>query len=718
MTAKPEHAPTGDPCTKCGQAAANHRPVRVRRNRPLKKEHQYVGTADTCERCGLERTFHINSRYKTHDLRCIGIDGEGQGRDQHNYVMISAADSTGKYSSYCHNPNGLSTVECLEFLLSLPQSKGTKYFAFGFGYDWTKIITDLSDAKIYYLMRPELRSKEIKGVARRQPMPVHYKDFKLNHVGSQYTICKGVRSVTIWDAFKFFQARFVAALEAWKVGSPELLARMTLMKNQRAEFDKLNFEDILAYNKEECMCLAQLMHKLIAAHEAVDLKLKAFHGAGSTSKALLQVMNIKSAVVPTEPEMQHAVLCAFAGGRFENSVIGDIPGPIYSKDISSAYPYQTTFLPDFRKGTWQNTKKRSDLDKWNVRAAVVRYRLTANNDCYKSWGPFPFRLDDGSIVFPIESGGGWVWLSEYLAGERLFNNVKFLEAYAFTSDDLIRPFAAMPAYYNERVRIGKDGPGIVLKLGMNGCYGSLAQSVGSPQFADWKWAGIITAGCRAQILEVLGLHQDRSNLLMTATDGIYTLEKFDNPIPKPTYTEKTGKPLGGWEEKTIPQGAFLARPGVYFPLNPTDEEIDKVRGRGVGRKAILDHWKDMVKSWDDFGEHKTVRLPDISRFCGAKTCVHRSGKRGEYRFSRAAHTDGKKPRFGNWIQMKVQLSYSPLPKRAAVDRDGKSLTLRTFPQDLESLPYKKGLKGTEGTSLEYSEIELLEQPDPSEFGGY
>jgi hypothetical protein len=707
MAKTTEHRPIGDPCVICGKRVIAHRAARGKRQWKKKK-------------------------YKpVEEFRCFGIDGEGQGRLDHRYVMLSAADSRG-FKSYIKNDTGLTTVECLDFLLSLPNERDCRFFAFGFGYDWTKIIEDIPNPIIYRLMRPQLR-KDTTSEGFKSPRGVHWNGYILNYVGSQYSIKrKGDRkSIVIWDAFKFFQAKFVSALKAWKIGTDEELEVMTKMKDMRAFFDTLTEREILQYNLKECKFLAQLMEKLIKAHEAVGLKLKVFHGAGSTSKALLKKMGIKEKITPTPEEMTHAVASAFFGGRFENSRIGVVQDIVYSRDISSAYPYQMCLAPDLSIGTWEWTTRREALNAWNVRTAVVNYGL-GSNPGYTHWGPFPFRTSDGSIVFPIESGGGWVWLSEFLAGERAFTHVQFKGAWVYKSDEYQRPFKDISKYYIERCRIGKEGPGIVLKLGMNGGYGALAQSVGSPQFNDWKWAGMITAGCRAQDLDIMNMHHDRSNLLMIATDGVYSLEQMELPMPLDTGTFgveidekdeqgnpiKVKKPLGGWEEKVIKQGVFLARPGVYFPLNPTDKQLNSVRGRGVGRNAILKHWNDLVTSFNRDGINQTVRLPDISRFCGAKTCITASGQAPDLVYRRAMNLDGYKPTYGQWIAMKVELGFNPMPKRGGVDSDNKTLLLRSFSSDKTSQPYQRGMKSPDGERLAMSDQHHMEQPDPYEFSMY
>lgn len=602
---------------------------------------------------------------------------------------------------------GLTTVQCLEFILSIPS--GFQLFAYSFNYDLTKILQDVDDATLYSLFRPETR-RNGKNVTRS----VGWKGYRLNLQGTKFTVRRGSRARTIWDVWKFFQGKFTSALTDWKVGTEHMVARMIEMKDKRAEFDKEPPSQVKPYCLEECRYMAELAQRLVNAHEKAGLHLKSFYGAGSSASAMLDVMGIRDKIREGPPEMKRALAMGFFGGRFENSRIGRVPGPVYSWDISSAYPYQLMFLPCLVHGKWELTRSRKRLD--NARAALVHYKLGKSK--IESWGPFPFRTADGSICFPIESGGGWVWRDEYVAGERLFPHVGFVEAWVCESDCDCQPFERIAQYYLERLRIGKEGPGIVIKLGVNSNYGKLAQSIGSATYRSWIWAGIITSGCRAQALDVLGLHCDWTNMLMVATDGIYTREKIEPPIPKNTGTnvgvnergEEVRKPLGGWEGKTIDREIFLARPGIYFPMNPTEKEIKDVRGRGVGKSIVLQNWAKIVESWETHGLEQTASIANVSRFCGAKTSISKSAE-GYTRARGGKYEDGSElPSYGQWVNRRVEMSFHPLPKRAGVNEDG-SLTIRRLNRKVESTPYNKALKSKDRRELEAAAQEMAEQPD-------
>ncbi len=352
-----------------------------------------------------------------------------------------------------------------------------------------------------------------------------------------------------------------------------------------------------------------------------------------------------------------------------------------------------------------------------ARAALVNWSLGPITTP-KKWGPFPFRTREGSILFPVQGGSGWVYKDEFLAGEKLFDNVRFESAWILEQDCDCRPFPKIPHYYRERVRIGKNGPGIVFKLGPNSCYGKLAQSVGKPQYQCWLWAGMITSGCRAQILELMGQLSDVDNVLAIATDGIYTLEEPPSLKPLDTETWETKKPLGGWEIDPIEKGMFFARPGINFPLDST-AVVSKVRGRGFGRKSIYDNREKIEQRWADFvlanerdpGEYPIVNFPSLQRFIGAKSATRRSidPASKEYAYRRD-------DTYGEWVEKDMKMSFNPAPKRAGFTKGGTRemfpLGVWTLPAEALSTPYKLAVTPSEEERvMEARKLILEEQPE-------
>ncbi len=349
-------------------------------------------------------------------------------------------------------------------------------------------------------------------------------------------------------------------------------------------------------------------------------------------------------------KMQSAVMAAFFGGRFEHAVMGVVEpdrgdaGPdrrrgIWSYDLSQAYPAALLSLPCLLHATWTFTMDEALFKKADH--ALVRYALgPAPKDML--WAPLPYRTDGGSHVYPARSGGGWVYAREFRAAERIWNAmapgyVQFKGAWIYErACDCPNPFTVggisgtgVVGYYLERLRFGKDARGLTIKGGLNSCFGKLCQAAGKdPIYQSYLWAGMITAHCRARILELMGIHRDMRNVLAIATDGVLSLEYFNDDRLPPPDASPTGegslspevreaiaernqkeietaaregrrarvelfhRPLGGWERRRIgtekePKALFLMKPGVYFPLNPSASDMDEMRARGFGRARLV-----------------------------------------------------------------------------------------------------------------------------------
>jgi len=675
------HRPDGNPCARCGLPVSQHRV-------------SHYPDGDPCS-CGVAWEDH---RMKSADHYFAGIDGEGQGRRDHKYVQLAWSNESGTRNAVLEAPEGesLPTIRCLDFILNIPIR--AQVFAFAFNYDLTKILTDLPDKVLYYLFRPELRQREHR-LRYLGPRPILWEGYELNLVGSKFSVRKKARRTVIWDIFKFYQKKFTGALTDWKVGEVDAIRDMQLMKDQRGDFDKLTRKEVITYCLSECRHMATLTRKLVEAHNTAGLKLISYYGAGSTASAMMKKHGIHRIVKTVDiKEMERPIAQAFFGGRFENSIIGPVKGPIYGWDISSAYPYQAYQLPCLECGSWRFTT--DYLDVQTARHALVKYILHESSG-NQWWAPFPFRSNDGSICYPSSSGGGWIWRDEFIAGMKIFNGLRFCGAWIYDCSCGHRPFDFIADYYKERLRIGKEGPGIVLKLGCNSVYGKLAQSIGGKTpLQSWIWAGMITSGTRAQILAMLGLHRHLDNMLMVATDGIYTRESIIPPVPINTNTQtEHNKPLGGWEGKTINQGMFAMRPGIYFPLQPGKDDVEQVRARGIGRGTLYQSWQLMVDAFERC--EPMVRLPDLTRFHGAKSSISRTKDKQVYTRS----SD-----YGQWTTRKVELSFSPMPKRGKI-LPNNELSLRAMPLDVESAPYERSLISPETLLLKLAEAEILEQPD-------
>lgn len=724
-----EHVPDGDPCS-CGLAVSCHR-KRDRNGRKVQAKQTYV----------------------------LGLDGEGYTNKDgdHLYTYLAASNSDGSIFFDVENRNGLTTKEILDFLLSLP--KDALKVGFALGYDYTKWLEDLRDQEIYLIYRPEKRT------GRHGPRAV-----RIVHKGSLYAInlvatkltvqggwdkdrSKWKQSNIIWDLFRFYQRSFVNSLKEWEVGAISELIAIQKMKERRGNFKAIGNRE-KRYCQSEVRLLAQLAEKLINACIEAGIPLTDYFGAGSLGAATLKNGLAKEQIVKNMPSgMKHAVTCAFFGGRFEQSVRGIVEDS-HGFDLASAYPYAETQLPCLACGTWKHVKGSHAYIERQIRkarASCVRYKLLPRKDIKSRsfwkvagpealaampddlsehvrvsevpWGPFPFRLRDGSILFPVESAGGWVWHFEALAvldNPHVWPNLQLSEAWVYQSRcNCPAPYLEeISNFYLARLRWGKEGPGLCLKKGLASRYGKAAQTIGRAPFHCAVKAGLQTSHTRSEILRAIAL--DPTSCLSVATDGIIVRKHLTLRKPNDTHTDievketKTGKivrkPLGMWEYKESGP-IFLLRPGMRFAIERNgktwrakEEEEGKTTtaARGVGVMKLHHERPIILKQWIK-NPGKSTTVPRGAIFHGAKLCVGKT-KEGCRRLDR----------FGRWAEAEpFKVSYLPLPKRPAATKDQRLLTWALTRHEGESCPYDRMVSKMRADilELERAQDEAECQPD-------
>lgn len=678
------------------------------------------------------------NREKRRERLIIGIDGEGLGNRPHRYTYLAAVGDDGVLYAEARNPEGLSSVECLELLLSLP--KKADIFGFSLGYDRTKWLSDLPTDSLWAITHPEDQEHDQaldRSVTTYKPnedyviRKIWWKDYSLelrgtgclkigrwnnplNQFKKNPPVSGKAANRVIWDIWKYYGASFIRALEDWKIGTPAQRERIREMKEKRAEFENLPTKKIEEYCKEECQLLALLGKALVHAHLDIDLPQRSFYSPGNSAKLFLKREKITEEFVDPKivpKEMEGPIACAFFGGRFENRVVGIIKGPIYGYDINSAYPYAAYHLPCLKHGRWTFIKR-------NVEAAIATSRLALihwlnpdrNNTSDQEWGVLPVRRKEGTIIFPTSTRfGGWTWKQEFLSARKLAPDLIAKQAWVYNTDCVCHPFAQIPELYKNRLRLGKEGVGITIKLIINSVYGVLVQSVGRAEHQNWIWGSNITSFVRAMILDAIFLAPCTADVLAVATDGILSKSPLVLPAPTETGTDnlpylKKQKPLGAWDSKLIERDIFIARPGVHFPMNPTKEDYEQVRGRGIGRKHLYNEWQRIVDGWQK-GEtefHFSVR-----QFVGIKGGLSKGANSGIKRSEN----------YGEWILKEGDMSLSPWPKRMWEDKG----VLIAWPKAKEeSYPYDPAVLSPEARSLKEAQELSSEQPDgydPADFDG-
>jgi hypothetical protein len=264
------------------------------------------------------------------------------------------------------------------------------------------------------------------------------------------------------------------------------------------------------------------------------------------------------------------------------------------------------------------------------------------------------------------------------------------------------PFAKLTELYDERKRLKAEGNGAqkVLKLLINSLYGKTAQSIGwrlvktgdgwtaeRPPFQSYIWAGLITSGCRAMVLD-LALSES-ADVVSFATDGIISRTKIDGV--------ENSSELGEWEAEQY-RNVYLFQSGIYTyesydkvldeSMNPTGEkkwtQHTKTRGfalRDLPASKIMDAWND--GAWyveTDPYNHVTGEGPRA--FIPLKLGLQRSDPLSI---------------IGQWVPSKKRISFDP-SKRAGQyeigddfmpDRSGNLFLTDPYelPEDVVSSPY-------------------------------
>lgn len=481
----------------------------------------------------------------------IAIDGEAvEGK----YVLMCASNGQTLYSE-----NELSSFECFEYLLQLKKHNAkAKFVCFGLNYDVNMMLRDLPKEKLKTLWDEGGVWVTFQGAS-----------YHLDWIPRK---CFGIYSpdlktrIRIYDVFGFFQSSFVRALDDWKIKDP--FGEIKAMKAERARFSRDQMEEIERYCLSECKLLVKLMDKLDGAMLDAGIHLRSYMGAGSVAGALLQKEKVKAHHVSDSSYsmlVRSAIHSAYFGGRIELFMQGSFTD-LVNYDIRSAYPFQSLNLPSLKGGRWTRAR-RDDLDKPNL-DALWQVEWTINGD--EPVMPFPLRKD-GNIYYPT-NGRGWYHHAEVRAALAIFpDEIRILRGLRFDPSRTERPFAFVRAYYQKRVQAKLRGEASekAYKLGLNSLYGKLAQGMsqrGEPPFRSLYWAGKITAGTRARLLDCASLAP--RHVISISTDGI--VYSGDPGIVESDQ-------LGGFERVEY-DDFFIAQPGIYRATVRGGKEIRKSRG--------------------------------------------------------------------------------------------------------------------------------------------
>lgn len=545
---------------------------------------------------GSNRSAAARRKAKQKRGHFVTFDGESFTVDgRHWYAMIGC--STG---DYVYDPDGLSTFECIDFLLRVRRkTKGAKYNGFAFNYDINMMLRDIDILDLRKLWTTGECLVRLDDGATYKLEWIPNKTFRILRLYDKL-------SLEISDCWGFFQSSFVRALEAWNI--PDEDGAIARMKQERANFKPEDWREVLSYCLSECRLLVRLMRALESALDEARLIPARWNGAGAVAAALLQRERVADHKVDDldypEP-VYDAIMRSYFGGRVEVFQQGSFP-EVVNYDIRSAYPYEAQHLPTLVGGHFHHTTVYNPS-----RFALWRVRWDIPPDCLVM--PFPFRKKQ-AITYP-STGEGWYHASEVAAALKYYpEHIQVIEGYTFSQSHDFKPFSFIPAIFAERAELKAKGSAAekALKLGLNSLYGKTAQGIGykgkTPKFRSFYWAGAITAGTRARMFDLA--MRSPGAAISIATDGIV----FD-AARAPRL--ETGTELGELERSEW-ERFFIAQPGIYRAF---DGEYEIKKSRGFFLKEI--DFDDLERGWKEDGPYYQQTQP-TKRFIGLGTALHRN----------------------------------------------------------------------------------------------
>lgn len=574
---------------------------------------------------------------KFYTARFVGVDGEGfsDGDDitvtmgnpahayrtkDHFYALLTDSDGHELYT-----PTGrLETKSCLDFLLhirerdanAVPVVFGGSYdichmLAFGVSRDdlaellapdptgiagerRIEITLGSDDYKLTYRPRKSL-------IIKRWPTGVDKYEHKQKKDGSWFWKLTDHDSVTVWDVWGFFQGSFVKAMDTWLPGDKDW-NMIKKWKGNRKSFDRADITQIRTYNKAEVRCLADLMDKVRDSIRECGLEVTRWDGVGAVATAMYRKHDVKKHMALTPQEVFDAARVAYSGGHIEAMKVGFHNNKVHHYDVNSAYPDQFRNLPSLAGGTWRRFTAGTPTGPFTLVRVVFHFLPGL------PFYPLFFRFPSGSIIYP-ERGCGWYWFPEFEAAREFaeqFGAFQFrvLEFYTFKPQFNERPFAWVETYFERRKALIEQtnldgiprGEEKTLKLGYNACYGKTAQQVGArqqdgeilaPSYFQLEWAGFVTAGCRAKLMNAAMQNPDA--IISFATDGLFSSEPLTLNCPKE-------KILGEWEYK-VHEGMTMVMPGVYW-LHDAKSPGSEARGEYNTQHFSRGYDKEQM---EDFG---------------------------------------------------------------------------------------------------------------------
>lgn len=584
-----------------------------------------------------------STRRESHDIKFIGVDGEGVDRSDgaHEYNLLSVGTQS------LHHPDGsrLTTTEIFSFLWRQSrESPDAAYVGFFLGYDFSQWLQDLPEERARMLLTAAGQKARRRNPANGNPVPFpvrwhgwefdllpNMKRFKLRpDCACNAEWCKHPRQpwLYICDAGPLYQTSLLSAInpDTWPEPVCSDAEYETIKAGKEARSDNLISrgtpvdQTTISYNLLENEVLSRLMERTNQGLVGMGIRLRRdqWYGPGQAAQAWLKAVarrhdgaTCRAAVrvmhdgelepVPADGGPHDAARRSYFGGWFELMGHGLVPGETWEYDINSAYPFIIASLPCLLHGAWAHDTHGHYPGEWLETGRAPKYSLARakvkGNDRFI--GAMLHRTPQGSVHRPSQTSG-WYWHHELRAAFRagLISSVDYQESWTYEPCGCSPPFEAIRDLYTHRIAVGKQTPqGRAMRLVYNSAYGKLAQSIGEPLFGNAVYASLITAGCRTMILDAIASHPARSEaVVMIATDGIY----FRSPHP---FLDVDSQRLGAWD-MAVKHNLSMFKPGVYWD-DKTRQVLEagdtpSFKARGINAKAFAKHIPEIDRMWSKF----------------------------------------------------------------------------------------------------------------------
>lgn len=514
----------------------------------------------------------------------ICYDGENRGS---NYFLL------GNSQEFIYSKKGLSTRKCLEFIT---RKHKKKRIIFNLHYDLQFWIKDLKDSEILKLLSGER---------------VYYYNYRLEYFHRKMLIIKKNNSIfKVYDILSFFNTSLLNLIDKLELNLTEEEREILVKgKKERVDFSRMSLEEIILYNKTECIVSEKIAGKIYSLmlnsfyrdknNLFKNLTVNNFFGSSAIASKLLKDYKINK--LKKFEKFNHIFLSSYYGGRFEVMKLGTFKN-VYKYDINSAYPSVIKDLREIKKFIEVKNPKRIE----DSGIYLIYYKQYFPDDFIC---PFPLRHKTGRIFYTGEISG-------YYYGCEIKS---FLESGINSENFELKIFSGIVPIFGNKIFENKEGYNLIedlfnqrnvfkqkkdlrhyiYKITLNSLYGKFAQKVGSKSFTNFYYAGYITAKTRSLLLEA-SYKIDYSKIICYATDGI---------ISQAPLKVKTGTDLGLWDYEKIKEAEILM--SGFYRLKNENKYYYGLRGFHVtGEKfdQIISELKKKGKSYLKLNQFITHKL--------------------------------------------------------------------------------------------------------------